>query len=295
MPRFYEEAELKRIQACELGILRDFMRICDENGLRYFGFAGTGIGAVRHKGFIPWDDDIDIAMPRADFERFVRLLEEQMGDRYYVLNTEHNENFPLMTTRICIRGTRFVEEAFMGLDCPLGIFLDLYPYDNLADGSWAYTRQVWTAWFWSKILILRSIRRPFLAQTGAKAAVIQAVCGAVHGLLSLFHVPKRWIYERCKKACTKYNDRETERFGFPADTSPHWNTLYKDRTFPTRKWEFAGLQLNFPKDIDAMLKNFYGDTYMQLPPVEKRKTHFPYILDFGDGERRAEKNGKTIN
>ena len=92
MPKFYEEAELKKIQGCELEILKDFMKICDENGLRYFAFAGTGIGAVRHKGFIPWDDDIDVALPREDFEQFIRLVERQMGDKYYVLNTEHDEN-----------------------------------------------------------------------------------------------------------------------------------------------------------------------------------------------------------
>ena len=285
MPKFYEEAELKRLQACELGILKDFMKICDENGLQYFGFAGTGIGAIRHKGFIPWDDDIDIAMPRADFERFLTLVEEQMGDRYYVLNTERYENFPLMTTRLCIRGTCFVEPAFMEVDCPFGIFLDLYPYDNLADGKLAYTIQVWSAWFWSKVLILRNIPRPVLFQSGAKAAVIRAVCAAMHGLLCLFHVPKRWIYNRCKKACTRYNGRKTRRFGFPADTNPHWNTLEKEQALPPEKWEFEGLLLNFPRDIRAMLEHFYGDTYMELPPVEKRKTHFPYLLDFGDGKR----------
>lgn len=285
MPKFYEEAELKKIQQYELSILDDFMKICDENGLRYFAFAGTGIGAVRHKGFIPWDDDMDIALPREDFEKFIKLVEAQYKDKYYVLNTEHYENFPLTSTRLCIKGTRFVEKAFMDVDCPFGIFLDLYAYDNLADGKIAYNLQVWTAWFWSKILILRSVKTPFLYQSGLKAKLIQAVCLVVHNLLCFFHVPKKWIFERCKKACTKYNHKNTARFGYPCDTNPNWNTLYKSDTFPTGKWEFEGRRLNFPKDIYGMLHNFYGDTYMQLPPVEKRKTHFPYILDFGDGER----------
>lgn len=103
MAKFYQEAELKKIQEFELGILSDFMKICDENGLRYFAFAGTGIGAVRHKGFIPWDDDIDVALPREDFEVFIRLVEKQMGDKYYVLNPERDENFPLTSTRLCIQ------------------------------------------------------------------------------------------------------------------------------------------------------------------------------------------------
>ena len=95
MPKFYEDKELKRLQSMEMGILKDFMKICDENGLRYFGVAGTGIGAIRHGGFIPWDDDIDIALPREDYEKFIKLVEEKMGDKSYVLNAEHNLIFLL--------------------------------------------------------------------------------------------------------------------------------------------------------------------------------------------------------
>ena len=74
MPRFYNEEELDRIHKAEMGILKDFMKICDENGLKYFAFAGTGIGAIRHGGFIPWDDDIDVALPRKDFEKFIEIV-----------------------------------------------------------------------------------------------------------------------------------------------------------------------------------------------------------------------------
>ena len=87
MSKFYEPEILKQVQQMELEILKDFMCVCEENGLRYFGFAGTGIGAIRHGGFIPWDDDIDIAMPREDFEKAMEIIEKQYSDKYYVLNT----------------------------------------------------------------------------------------------------------------------------------------------------------------------------------------------------------------
>ena len=127
MSKFYEPEILKQVQQMELEILRDFMDVCEENGLRYFGFAGTGIGAIRHGGFIPWDDDIDVAMPRADFEKAMAIIEKQYADKYYVLNTEHDPAYPLMTTRLCRKGTRFVEEAIKDVTCNFGIFLDLYP------------------------------------------------------------------------------------------------------------------------------------------------------------------------
>ena len=81
----YDEATLKRIHEVELEILKDFMDICERHGLDYFGIAGTGIGALRHQGFIPWDDDIDVALPRDDFEKFLKHLEAEMGDKYLIM------------------------------------------------------------------------------------------------------------------------------------------------------------------------------------------------------------------
>ena len=134
MPKFYEPEQLKHLQKLEMEILTDFKRICDENNLIYFGYAGTGIGALRHKGYIPWDDDIDISMPRKDYERFMELVTEQMGDKYEVLNTETDINYPLATTRLVLKGTKFREYSMKDVDCNWGIFLDLYALDNAADG-----------------------------------------------------------------------------------------------------------------------------------------------------------------
>ncbi len=282
MALFYDSDVLHRVQQMELDILKDFIAVCDEHRLRYFGFAGTGIGALRHKGFIPWDDDIDIALPRKDFEKALHLMLERYPDKYYVLNAETDSNYPLMTTRLCIKGTRFQEKVLKDVDCPFGIFLDLYPYDNLADGTWAYNWQVWTAWFWSKILILRSIPHPYLGFGGWKAKAAQAICAGVYKVLVTCKVSPQWIYKQCLRQCKRYNHKKTKRMGFPCDTDPNWNTLEKATTYPLRRYAFEDVKLYFPSNIHDMLVGFYGD-YMVLPPVEKQKTHYPEILDFGDG------------
>ena len=212
----------------------------------------------------------------------MELVQEKLSDKYYILNAETDPNYPLMTTRLCKKGTVFREEALKDVDCELGIFLDLYAYDNLADGKFAYSRQVWSAWFWSKLLILRTISHPYMSLTGWKRTAAQAVCSFVNGAMKLFHISPRWIYKRCIRQCRKYDDKETKRMGFPCDTDPNWNTVEKVKTYPLVKYPFEDVMLNFPNDIDGILRGFYGD-YMELPPVEKRKTHYPHVLDFGDG------------
>ena len=277
--REYDEKTLKRVQAAELDILKDFMALCDEHKLDYFGIAGTGIGAIRHQGFIPWDDDIDVALPRKDYEKFLKLAKEQLSDKYMVMNCEINENYPLMTTRLMKKGTIFREEALKNIDCPLGIFLDIYPFDNISDDPKKFNRQMKEAWFFSKLLILRSIPFPVLGFKGWKAKVVHAACACIHAAMVVCRISKKKLYNKCKEVSTRYNNEETSRLDYLCDTTPYMNIYNKKDIFPLKKMPFEDVMLNFPNNMHANLTGMYGD-YMQLPPVEKRKNHFPYQLEF---------------
>ncbi len=277
--REYDEKTLKRVQATEMEILKDFMALCDANEINYFGIAGSGIGALRHQGFIPWDDDIDVALPRADFDKFVALAKEQLSDKYIVMNGETNENYPLMTTRLMKKGTIFREEAMKNVDCPLGIFLDLYPFDNLSDDPKKCKKQMREAWFFSKLLILRSIPYPVLGFKGWKAKLVHAICACVHAGMVVLGISKKKLYEKCKEISTRHNDEESTRLDFLCDTTPYMNIYNKKDIFPLQKLPFEDVLLNFPNNMHENLTGMYGD-YMQLPPVEKRKNHFPYQLEF---------------
>ena len=277
----YDQETLKKVQRAELSILKDFVSLCDRHGLVYFGIAGTGIGALRHKGFIPWDDDIDVAMPREDYEKFRQLVRDEMGDKYLLMNTEENENYPLMTARLMLRGTEFREEALKDIDCPLGIFLDLYPLDKVSDDPEECKKQFRDAWFWSKMMILRSIPFPVLGFGGIKAKAAHAVCAAVYGVMAMLHISKRWLYRKCLEACTRYSRLEkTARIDFLCDTTPYMNIHETKELFPLQKLRFEDMYLDFPGNLHDNLTREYGD-YMQLPPEEKRKNHYPYKLDFG--------------
>jgi len=165
----YDEITLKRLQSIELMIVNDLKRLCKKHDLQYFGFAGTGIGVLRHKGFIPWDDDIDIGFLRPDYEKFIQYAKEELKDKYIVMNAETDPDYPLMTTRLMLRGTRFREEALKDLKCELGVFLDLYAFDQASDDEKEFRKQCREAWWYSHLMILRSIPFPVLPVKGIKA------------------------------------------------------------------------------------------------------------------------------
>lgn len=279
----YDNITLKKLQQMELNILKDFISVCKEHNLVYFALAGTGIGALRHKGFIPWDDDIDVGLPRDDYEKLLSVFQEEYASQYSVGNAETLQNYPLMTTRIMLKGTKFIEESLKNIDCDLGIFLDVYAFDNIPDDEKLFKRQAWSTWFWSKLLILYYIAFPVLPFRGIAKKAAHFLCMMVHGFLKLIHISPKWIYGQCKKASTKYNGKETKRMAYMCDTSPYINMISREASFPLAEYEFEGIKLKFPKDIKQMLTFVYGD-YMQLPPKEKRKSHCPYCLDFGDGK-----------
>lgn len=280
--REYDSATLKRVQSAELQILQDFLKLCSDNGLRCFGIAGSGIGAVRHQGFIPWDDDFDIALPRDDYEQFLALAKEKLSDRYLLMNFEENNNYPLMTTRLMIRGTKFREDALKNIDCPLGIFLDIYSFDNIPDDERLFRKQARSAFIWSKLLILRSIPFPVLPFKGPKATFAHAVCAIVHCLMAITRVPKRYLYNKCYEASTRYRDmNDSKRLTYLCDTNAYMNIIKRDDVFPVVYMPFENLMVPFPNNLHDYLTGMYGD-YLTLPPVEKRKNHYPYELDFGE-------------
>lgn len=279
--RCYDNETLKKLQSIELEILRDFVNLCDKHGITYFGIAGTGIGAIRHGGFIPWDDDIDVAMPRKDYNKFVKIAESEYADKYIVLDGLHYPNYPFLTGRWLMKGTEFIEWPMKEIDCPNGIFLDIYPLDQIPDDEKKFTRQAIQAFFWSKLLILRSIPHPTLPFKGFKGKVVHFICGIVHWFLKTFNVSKIWVYKMCLNVSTQYNGRgETKRIDFLCDTTAYMNIHYIEDIYPLKTIRFEDIDLKFPNRIENNLEREYGD-YMTLPPEEKRKNHYPYKLDFG--------------
>lgn len=279
-PKFYEPEVLHHLQELEMGILRDLAAICEEHHLTWFGFCGTGIGAVRHKGFIPWDDDIDISMPRRDHDELIRIIQETMSDKYHILNADTDPNYPLANTRICLNGTTFREYAMRDVDCDWGIFLDVYPLENAADNDLAYYYQMWSAWFWGKLMILRSVEQPYLYFHGLPAQIMSLILKGGHHTMKALGISKEWLHKMRERHNRRYDGVETKRIAYFCDPLPYTNTFTNKDIYPLQMLDFEDIQMPFPANLDELLTKMFGD-YMTPPPVDKRKTHYPYELDFG--------------
>ena len=261
---------LKKIQNCELEILNEIDRVCKKNRLRYSLFYGTLIGAVRHQGFIPWDDDIDIAMPRRDFERFRKIWIE-LQPKGYVLQDYHTDN-DYMNNHMKIRKdhTTFLQfEVERERKYHKGIFVDVFPIDRVAPGP--IRRKIQYVAGAINLLYSKGYSSGSEGTIGMVERILLKAPKRVKTLLrdgseSIF---KHWSYKKviapflcgCTLDCLKKY--------YPSDMFNRLILL-----------EFNQKKYLSVKDTDTVLRVEYGD-YMQLPPKEERVwKHHPLEIDF---------------
>lgn len=121
---------IRKLQLVELEILLAFKNYCEKNNLNYVLIGGSALGAMRHNGFIPWDDDVDIGMPRNDYEIFLNLAKKDFDDKYLIQNNKTEKNFPYSFTKIRMKSTKFIQENLKNIQMNHGIFIDIFPIDG---------------------------------------------------------------------------------------------------------------------------------------------------------------------
>jgi lipopolysaccharide cholinephosphotransferase len=282
MPEYkeYDPKTLRKLQELLLMMLKDIDAVCTKHGIPYFLNAGTGIGLLRHQGFIPWDDDIDIYFHERDCRRLLQHIPAEFGDKYIIENAETDEHYPLMITMLVLNGTVFRPKPFKDLPYRSGIYLDLFSMYNTPDSNAAMRLQGFRAWFWGKLLILYHVPKPVLFFTGWKKALLHFFCGAAHRFLHLIPATHEKLYRRALRAATACRDADTKRMADFFDTKPNADVLDKADIYPTRPALFEGETFQTAKNLESILTAWYGD-FMTLPPPEKRYNHPPDELDFG--------------
>ena len=281
----YNKDVLRKLQLVQLDILKDIDSFCKENQISYFISYGTALGAIRHGGFIPWDDDIDICMKRDDYNRFVELAKEGMKDKYDILNIMETPGYISAFIKVSKKGTRFVEASNSNEEYEQGIFVDVFPYDYVAENEKQRKKDLRWAWILGRLCMLCEISDPIIPYEvqGWKRSVAIFGCKMAHVLLNLIGLDKKKVYRKYEKHVTKYNHKQgCTSLGDYSEVAPESTILREDQLFPPVDVQFENIPFPGPKDIHAYLTKKYGD-YMQLPPVEARHNHVASLLDFGDG------------
>lgn len=281
MTEYYDQKTLHRVQNVQSQILQDVLKVCKENEIDVFLVFGSALGVVRHKGFIPWDDDIDVGIFREDYARFRRVVQKELGNKYEFLTCETNKNYACTVTHLQKKGTKFVSRDVVNCDYIPGINIDIFIYDHLADGWFARKKQYFSVWFLGRLLFLSGKGTPYLPYSGGKKIVISLILKIIRGALCLFRITPIKIYHRFQKVSQKYNYRKTRYYAAFEPPKPWLNAMEMKDVYPLKEMPFRDYMVCVPKNVDSLLKRLFGD-YMKLPPVEKRVNHRPLVIEFGE-------------
>ena len=288
MYRQYEPEVLKRLQREELEVLREFVRICNKYDIQYFAVFGTCIGAIRHKGFIPWDDDMDFGMLREEYERFCKVAPKEMGDRFGLAGPDCKEKFYNFVSKLYKKNTRFATYYDHG-NYNMGINLDIFVFDNLAEAEKDRNKQIRRSGLIRSIYMVKNVNFYSNAVFKEGKGLKRLLCGAAHYLLKILPVTDEFLCRKWKKNAMRYHGKTDVVTQFN-DTMILESSLKLEDVNDLIEVPFEDLMIKVPRNYDAILRNVYGD-YMQLPPPEKRQNHFPYILEFSKEGENANGNG----
>lgn len=269
-----EQEVLKKVQPILLDMVKEIKRVCDENGIRYFLYRGTFLGAVRHKGFIPWDDDMDIGMLRADYEKFCRIAPEKLSPDYCFQNWYTDADYAHPFGKVRKRNTVYIEAKCRPLP-ENGFYIDIYPLDFAPEDPGQRGILAKKLLHLYRLKLMKSRYTPWME---GNTILWKKRIGYL-----LYQTAALFISQR--KLIEIYEDLIA--------SVPQSNVLYEQSALPKayyfdRSWCEELAEYPFEDDVfqgpaqyDAFLSSLYGD-YMTLPPEDKRENRHQIIkIDFG--------------
>lgn len=264
---------LREAQLSMLSILKEVDRICRENNIDYWIGAGTLLGARRHGGFIPWDDDIDIYMERVAFNKFLKVFSNDINKKHFFLQTAFTDQYYVdfnIPCKVRLNGTKIIEEieitySYYDERSHHGLFLDVFPCDRYSENKF-----------------IRMFFERFLAQfinikIKSKHSNLTLGKKIISKLFSLLFSKNILLYLVSKLSSIMSKRKKKYLLGTGIET-PFSTAYFKyDDIFPLREILFEGKLYKCPNKIDLYLSRMYGDDYMELPPASKRVRHHHHI------------------
>lgn len=278
---------LKEWQYLMLKILLEFKRICDKNNIKYNLAGGTLIGAIRHKGFIPWDDDIDVVLMRDEYNRFIEVCKTDLSKEFFLQTPETEKNYPY-GTKLMLLGTVYETSVRSKTLEHNGIYIDVLAYDNIPDNS--FIRFFYCNW----IHVLIRVYAKRLGYTPRPHKLYQRLALTLFTIL-LFPVSNKRLKNSLSTYHLKYKNKDTKEVCILDGAWGYKKEKHLRKTVTEFiETDFEGYKVLIPSDYDTLLREQYGD-YMKLPPIEKQTVrHRCEKLEFGIYEKEAEENYMTI-
>lgn len=245
--------DLKEIQNVMLEMMADIDRVCEKNGIRYILDGGTMLGAVRHKGFIPWDDDLDIAMLRDDYIKFSKIANSELDKKYKFECIENNREYPYNFGKVFCLNTKYTEEFTRNLNICHGVYIDVFPMDYV-DSSKP-----------KKLHLIHRLTSMLTQLRYAKLKLIHNVKYQPFKILPLKLI--NFLTDKLMRYSYRKKGEHIQKLCHYGPNKPYVSkTLFTD----TVKVPYETYHFSIPSEYDSFLTGRYGD-YMKLPPVEKQK------------------------
>lgn len=277
------EEEKAAMKKCLLDFYDLLNSLCTDNNLTLMMAGGTCLGAVRHKGFIPWDDDLDLMMPRPDYDKLISLLESgALGDNYEFVYPSNKKDCPTTWLQIYRKDTRLITVDGERANYPNGCYIDVFPIEGVPVKKWLRRLKGWVSngmrLIANMVMDAESPLNPELKKLYEsdkslnRMMKIRRILGGLFSIIS----HQKWV---CWFDCHARNSDMSGWVGIPTGRGLYYNESHPSSVFfPPKEGDFEGRKVLLPANYDAYLKALYGD-YMCIPPEDKRESHFVKELD----------------
>lgn len=276
--REISQEEVKKVRLIYLEILNDILFVCDKHNLTPMLGGGSCLGAIRHKGFIPWDDDLDLIMLRNDYDKLPNILLEEFGNKYQFIgaNVSSDPKYPYMKVQRPDCFTQSIYQSDKEYDY-LGI--DIFPIDNIPSN---HIKRLWHG-FWLNTVQYLALCIHFYKEKDCYAT--QLLRSSKEGKMTVNHrlfigkiasklFDEGKLYVFFDRFAAKYKNTETGLLGIPTGREHYFGEIHTPSVYlPICYGEFEGIKVPLPHDYDRYLSTLYGN-YMSIPPIEKRERHY---------------------
>lgn len=269
------DIEREQLKRCLLDIMDDFVKVCNDHNLTYMLGGGSALGSIRHKGFIPWDDDLDIMMPRKDYDKFIKIYETELKDSYYLYVPNSKYEISNTFAKLVKKNTEMTDIYNVNTPYYKGIWIDIFPIENAPKLKVIRIIKGLTSDFLAFIIVSNyiytfnnPIAESYFSET--KTAKLNYKIRLITGFISSFWGYKKWynFYDKFVQ-----HKQQTNYFTIPSGRKHYLGeVINKEDVLPVEIGDFEGRKINLPANSKKYLTNLYGD-YMKIPSVESRERH----------------------